>query len=73
MRISWLLTICFYLGLLAQQACTPVAPWERGNLSKYEMALDPTPNLSNFRQHVFTAREASQGGHIGSGGGCGCN
>ena len=59
-------------GLLST-ACSPVAPWERGNLAKDEMAIDPNPNLSNFRSHIFTAREASQGGHIGVGGGCGCN
>ncbi|MDD2658559.1 MAG: DUF4266 domain-containing protein [Methylococcales bacterium] len=37
------------------------------------MAIQPNPNLHNFREHIFTAREASQGGHIGVGGGCGCN
>ena len=63
----------FFCGLLVLQACTPVAPWERGNLAKDTMALDPYSNQSNFYQHIFTAREASQGGHIGSGGGCGCN
>lgn len=72
-RTSWLLRVCIYCGLLLLQACSPVAPWERGNLAKDEMAIQPNPNLNNFREHIFTAREASQGGHIGAGGGCGCN
>ncbi|WP_231499702.1 DUF4266 domain-containing protein [Methylomonas sp. MK1] len=37
------------------------------------MALNPKPNLSHFRDHIFTSKEASQGGLNGSGGGCGCN
>jgi len=60
-------------GLIGSQGCSPVAPWERGNLAKEEMALDPNPNLSHIRDHIFTSREASQGGASGSGGGCGCN
>ncbi|MEE9398247.1 MAG: DUF4266 domain-containing protein [Methylococcales bacterium] len=50
-----------------------VAPWERGNLAKPSMALDPNPTLSTLRQHVFTSKEASQRGYGGEGGGCGCN
>jgi hypothetical protein len=72
-RVLRLLKIFFYCGLLAMPACTNVSPWERGNLAKPEMAIQPNPNLHNFREHIYTAREASQGGHIGVGGGCGCN
>lgn len=68
LMVSLLCGCCLLL-----QSCSPVAPWERGTLAKNQMALDPNPNLNNFRSHVFTAREASQGGHIGTGGGCGCN
>jgi hypothetical protein len=72
-RVFCLLKICFYCGLLVMPACSNVAAWERGNLAKAEMAIQPNPNLNNFREHIFTAREASQGGHVGAGGGCGCN
>ncbi|WKJ88999.1 DUF4266 domain-containing protein [Methylomonas montana] len=58
---------------LAIQGCAGVSPWERGNLAKQEMAITPNPNLTHFRDHIFTSKEASQGGHSGSGGGCGCN
>ncbi|MGZ0079351.1 DUF4266 domain-containing protein [Methylomonas fluvii] len=37
------------------------------------MAITPHPNREAFRDHIFTSKEASQGGHGGSGGGCGCN
>jgi hypothetical protein len=53
--------------------CAEVSPWERGNLAKDVMSLSPNTNLNKFRDHIFTSKEASQGGHGGSGGGCGCN
>jgi hypothetical protein len=74
MRFLTLLTnglICF--GLLVCMGCSTVAPWERGNLAKKEMGINPAPNLNSFRDHIFTSKEAAQGGHSGSGGGCGCN
>jgi Domain of unknown function (DUF4266) len=61
------------IGLLLCQGCTTVSPWERGNLAKKEMGVNPTPNLNSFRDHVFTSKESAHGGHSGSGGGCGCN
>ena len=61
------------IGVVGSQGCSSVAAWERGNLAKKEMALDPNPNLSHLRDHIFTSREASQGGRANSGGGCGCN
>ena len=67
-----MLGIAMMLGLFAQD-CSEVAPWERGNLAKPDMALNPNPNLNHMRDHIFTSREASQGGRATSGGGCGCN
>lgn len=54
-------------------ACAPVQPWERGDLAKPHMALDPDPRLSALRAHVFTSREAASGGASAQGGGCGCD
>jgi len=65
-----LLLACVLAG---GQGCAHVAPWERGNLAKKEMSPSPTPNLSKLRDHIFFSREAAQGGHGGTGGGCGCN
>ncbi|MEI7869333.1 MAG: DUF4266 domain-containing protein [Candidatus Methylumidiphilus sp.] len=52
--------------------CTNVAPWERGNLAKPHMALNPSPMQSMLRSHQYGSREASTGGGAAGGGGCGC-
>jgi hypothetical protein len=54
-------------------ACSPVQPWERGDLAKPHMALDPDPGLRALRAHTFTSREAASGGGSAQGGGCGCD
>lgn len=54
-------------------ACTPVQPWERGTLAKAQMALDPHPATRLFHAHNYNSREASTGGGMAKGGGCGCN
>lgn len=61
------------LACAGLSGCAQVAPWERGNLAKPKMAIDPHPNFSGFRDHTFTSKAATQGGHGGGGGGCGCN
>lgn len=62
----WLIPFVFLYG------CTPVAPWERGNLAKPQMALNPSPMQTNLRSHQYGSREASSGGGAVVGGGCGC-
>jgi starvation-inducible outer membrane lipoprotein len=59
------------LGVLLT-ACTTVQPWERGNLAKPQMALDPYPLQSALRTHNYGSREAAAGGNAAQGGGCGC-
>lgn len=62
------------LSLFTLSSCgIQVQPWERGNLAKPHMAVIPNPSREAFREHVFTSKEASQGGGSGVGGGCGCN
>ena len=68
---SWfILLIGMFFSM--QTACS-VAPWERGNLAKKQMLINPDPNRSALRNHVFDSKESSQGGMGGTGGGCGCN
>ncbi|MCB1977413.1 MAG: DUF4266 domain-containing protein [Nitrosomonas sp.] len=65
-----------YIGLFCMflSACSlNVKPWERGNLAKPHMQLDPDPSLSLIRNEIFRAKEASSGSSGGGGGGCGCN
>lgn len=56
----------------ALPGCAEVAPWERGNLAKPHMALDPYPMQSALRAHNYGSREAAAGGNAAEGGGCGC-
>jgi hypothetical protein len=65
------LVLALLLGT-SVSACAPVAPWQRGNLAKPQMALDTNPLLNSMREHIYGAREAAAGGSAGGGGGCGC-
>ena len=65
------LLLCLVIGLTLI-GCTHVEPWERGNLAKPQMALDPDPMQSALRTHIYNSREAAAGSNAGQGGGCGC-
>ncbi|MBM3203613.1 DUF4266 domain-containing protein [Candidatus Woesearchaeota archaeon] len=57
---------------LLSVGCVQVAPWQRGHLAKPQMALDPHPGQTAFREHIYGGRESATGGAPVSGGGCGC-
>lgn len=71
MKIIKLTTLALPVAL-SLGGCAEVQPWERGNLAKPQMALDPYPLQSELRGHSYGAREAVGPGNSGSGGGCGC-
>lgn len=73
MKRLLLLTPLLLATGLCIAGCTTVEPWERGNLAKPHMALDPNPTRSALRAHTYSAREAASGGDSAVGGGCGCN
>ncbi|SFE54423.1 DUF4266 domain-containing protein [Nitrosomonas sp. Nm166] len=53
--------------------CVNIAPWERGNLAKPQMELDPHPLQSELQSHNYSSREAAPSHKSSSGGGgCGC-
>ena len=53
--------------------CAEVKPWERGNLAKSHMSLQPFPVQAAFRDHIYGSRESASGGSASAGGGgCGC-
>ncbi len=59
--------------LLSSCATTPVQPWERGRLARWDMRWDPDPLQAAANEHAHFSKEGSDG-HIGAaGGGCGCN
>jgi hypothetical protein len=69
---SHIVTIIIVLSNTYLTGCAPVQPWERGNLAKPQMALDPYPLQSALRTHNYGSREAMTGGSASQGGGCGC-
>ena len=72
--MNTLKSITILLLLTALTAgCTTVKPWERGNLSRKEMAWSPDVLEDQLSEHVFFAKEAASGGYGSAGGGCGCN
>ena len=65
-------TAAMLIAVMIIGGCAPVQPWERGNLAKPQMALDPYPLQSALRAHNYGSREAAAGGNAAQGGGCGC-
>ena len=64
------ITLSFFVILLS--GCAQVKPWEKGNLSKSHMLLEPDPLDTRFQHHVNESREGASGGYGVGGGGCGC-
>lgn len=68
------LVLPLLLSLMAfASGCQPVQAWERGVLAKPEMAIDANPLETSLNNHIYFSKEASNGGHSATGGGCGCN
>lgn len=63
------LVVAWGIGL---SGCAEVSPWERGNLAKPQMALEPDPAQAALRVHAYRSREAAAGWGEASGGGAGC-
>lgn len=71
--IRQILVFVVLCTMLSVAGCVNVAPWERGNLAKPHMALDPHPLQSGVRAHNYGSREsAASTNSAGGGGGCGC-
>jgi len=51
----------------------PPQPWEKGDLARPSMQIDPDPLQTTLEQHIYTSKEAATGGYGVGGGGCGCN
>ncbi len=69
----YLVTYLMFGLCIALAGCVNVAPWERGNLAKPQMEVDPHPLQSEIQSHNYSSREAAPS-HKSStgGGGCGC-
>jgi hypothetical protein len=61
------------LVLAATAGCANVAPYQRAQLARADMAFDASPGNARALEKTFGAKEASSGGASVGGGGCGCN
>ena len=64
------------LSLLLVSGCAtvvPPQPWEKGDLAKPSMQIDPDPLALKVEQHIYASKEGATGGYGVGGGGCGCN
>ena len=71
-----LLSSLFIVAALAASGCAslePPKPWERGDLAKTSMQIDPDKLETKIQQHIYASKEAATGGYGVGGGGCGCN
>ena len=66
-----MLTVALAMGGCA--TLQPPQPWEKGDLAKGSMQIDPDPLQTTLEQHIYTSKEAATGGYGVGGGGCGCN
>lgn len=70
---KYLVSLSLLICVLLSTGCTTVKPWERGTLTKKEMAWSPDPLANTLSEHIYFAKEAAAGGYGSAGGGCGCN
>ena len=70
-RSSTLLLLAFAISCTG--CAIDIKPWQRGNLAKNHMAVEPDALHRIMREQVVTSNESASGGYSVVGGGCGCN
>ncbi|MDM7914290.1 MAG: DUF4266 domain-containing protein [Candidatus Eisenbacteria bacterium] len=70
-----LLSLLPLLLVAVASGCAHVGarPWQRDQLARREMQVDPDPVETSVDDHIYFSKEASSGGRTFAGGGCGCN
>jgi Domain of unknown function (DUF4266) len=71
-----LIRLLTLLAALATAGCAtmePPKPWEKGDLVRPAMQIDPDKLETKIQQHIYASKEAATGGYGVGGGGCGCN
>lgn len=61
------------LMLIGCAPLAPVQPWEKGDLARKSMTLEPDRLGAAYSEHTYTSKEGASGGAGVGGGGCGCN
>lgn len=72
-RDARLLSLMLASAVLCGCTTTPVQPWERGRLAKWDMRWDPDPLQTAQDAHAHFSKEGTSGEIGAAGGGCGCN
>jgi len=65
--------LLLFATTLAGCVATPVQPWERGRLARWDMRWDPDPLKVAIDGHTYFSKEGTTGTIGAAGGGCGCN
>ncbi|WP_280155305.1 DUF4266 domain-containing protein [Piscinibacter sp. XHJ-5] len=65
-------TAALLAAVLAGCGSAPQA-WEKGDLAKPEMTMNPDTLELRLGQRVYSSKENASGGYGVGGGGCGCN
>lgn len=68
-----LVIVLLAAGLSGCATFAPPQPWEKGQLARPDMQLDPSPLEAKATQHIYQSKEGAGGGYGVGGGGCGCN
>ena len=61
------------IAFMCSGCTTGLKPWERGDLAKAHMSVEPDVIQRIIREQVVTSKESASGGYSVVGGGCGCN
>lgn len=74
MRSLFLILITIYMLVLpaCSEKLVRVKPYERETLAEDKMLYDPMEERTSYHEHIYSIREASQGGSSSFQGGCGC-
>jgi len=72
-RATLLAAVGGALVIAVSGGCTTVPPWERGNLAKPVMSVDPPPQEQAQKLRTYDAKEGGAAATGVGGGGCGCN
>jgi len=62
-------------GAVVASGCSSIGvkPWQRDLLAREDMRPDGNPIDAAIDDHMYFSKEASSGGRVFAGGGCGCN
>lgn len=61
------------LALLCAGCVQEVKPWQKGDLARSHMSVEPDAIQRAIREQIAKSKESSSGGYSVVGGGCGCN